>query len=230
MPLLALAFSTLTNFNSNTTNRLCTLIIHEWPWHPPGATRYINGCRKRQKAPNLHALKVRCCTCSDQYGWITDPTPDADHLPPVNPIKHFDSIPADLETLNAAQDPTTGKRTRGEDREEAMEQHGPKKTRNEYERRPRYKTREDRYDYKPNGPHSKEQSRKGKAKRLRRGRKETMNDGFHASNVARERLTVSLMSWDYHDSLTKFQLRKNTNVGIFNKGKASSPIKNRDGK
>lgn len=32
------------------------------------------------------------------------------------------------------------------------------------------------------------------------------------------------------DSLTRAQLRKNANIGIFSKGKASSPIKHRDGK
>ncbi|KAJ5594136.1 uncharacterized protein N7459_000344 [Penicillium hispanicum] len=80
-----------------------------------------------------------------------------------------------------------------------------------YERRPRRKTREDRYEYKPAGSSRNRQSRshKGKTKRLRRCRKQTMDDGFHASNVVRERLT----------------LRANVNVGIFNKGRASSPIR-----
>ncbi|KAJ5998660.1 hypothetical protein N7451_006470 [Penicillium sp. IBT 35674x] len=78
-----------------------------------------------------------------------------------------------------------------------------------FDRKPRHKTREDRYDYKGAGtikPHS--TSHRDKKKR-RISRKHTMNDAFRAPNVARERLT----------------LRGNLNVGIFNKGKASSPIK-----
>lgn len=121
---------------------------------------------------------------------VTDFVFDADHSPTVGSAKHPVTVPADLEALNAAQGSTPGKRTRGADQKDAREQHPPKKARNEYERRPRHKTREDRYDYKPSGSTSKPQSRQEKTKRLRRGRKQTMNDGFHASNVARERLTV----------------------------------------
>ncbi|KAJ6114614.1 hypothetical protein N7486_000392 [Penicillium sp. IBT 16267x] len=78
-----------------------------------------------------------------------------------------------------------------------------------FDRKPRHKTREDRYEYKGAGT-GKEQSasHKDKSKR-RRSRKHTINDEFRAPNVARERLT----------------LRSNPSVGIFNKGKASSPLK-----
>ncbi|KAJ5623295.1 hypothetical protein N7490_011900 [Penicillium lividum] len=77
-----------------------------------------------------------------------------------------------------------------------------------FDRKPRHKTREDRYEYKGTST-SKEQSTAHRDKRKRRrSRKHTMNDVFHAPNVARERLT----------------LRGNLNVGIFNKGKASSPL------
>ncbi|CAG8899021.1 unnamed protein product [Penicillium egyptiacum] len=82
-----------------------------------------------------------------------------------------------------------------------------KRSRNCYELRPRYKTREDRYEYK--GPSSavetQSQSRKGRAKKPR-GRRHTMNDDFHAINVTGNRLT----------------LRSNTNLGIFSKGRSSS--------
>lgn len=57
-----------------------------------------------------------------------------------------------------------------------------------------------------------------------------MNDGFHASNVARERLTVRVPLLIFYFCLTLLQLRQNANLGIFNKGKASSPIKIRDGR
>ncbi|KZN87263.1 hypothetical protein EN45_058210 [Penicillium chrysogenum] len=84
---------------------------------------------------------------------------------------------------------------------------GHKRSRNCYELRPRYKTREDRYEYK--GPSSavetQSQSRKGRAKKPR-GRRHTMNDDFRAINVTGNRLT----------------LRSNTNLGIFNKGRSSS--------
>ncbi|KAJ5917773.1 hypothetical protein N7454_010148 [Penicillium verhagenii] len=85
-----------------------------------------------------------------------------------------------------------------------------------FDRMPRHRTREDRYEYK-GADNSKTQSasQTGKTKR-RPSRKHTMNDVFHAANVARERLTT--------------KLRGNQNVGIFKKGKASSPLKLHDGK
>ncbi|KAJ5769310.1 hypothetical protein N7520_003869 [Penicillium odoratum] len=77
-----------------------------------------------------------------------------------------------------------------------------------FDRKPRHKTREDRYEYKGTSA-SKELSTAHKDKRKRRrSRKHTMNDVFHAPNVAPKRLT----------------LRGSLNVGIFNKGKASSPL------
>lgn len=67
-----------------------------------------------------------------------------------------------------------------------------KRSRNCYELRPRYKTHENRYEYK--GPSSavetQSQSRKGRAKKPR-GRRHTMNDDFRAINVTGNRLTVS---------------------------------------
>lgn len=78
--------------------------------------------------------------------------------------------------------------------EESRDQHPPKRPSNDYARKPRHKTREDRYEYKAAASSSKHTSRnhKEKTKRPRRSRKQTTNDGFHASNVARERLTVSI--------------------------------------
>lgn len=131
------------------------------------------------------------------------------------------------------QGATLGKRTRDPSTRTQRNGRVPssKTPRNEYERRPRHKTREDRYDYKPSVSRSKKQSRQGTTKRVRRGRKEAMIDGFHASNVARERLTVRLlMSSPGFHSLTQTQLRQHANVGIFSKGRASSPIKVRVGK
>ncbi|KAJ5520157.1 hypothetical protein N7463_000610 [Penicillium fimorum] len=79
-----------------------------------------------------------------------------------------------------------------------------KRSRHRYELRPRYKTREDRYEDK--GPSSAvEIHRKGRAKK-HRGRRHTINDDFHAINVTGNRLT----------------LRSNTNLGIFSKGRSSS--------
>ncbi|KAJ5692541.1 hypothetical protein N7462_001964 [Penicillium macrosclerotiorum] len=86
---------------------------------------------------------------------------------------------------------------------------------NDFKRQPRRKTRDDRYEYKglvPANEHA-SRSRRYRKKRLHRARKHTLNDEFHASNVASQRLT----------------LRVNTNMGIFNKGKASSPINLRGG-
>ncbi|KAJ5639340.1 uncharacterized protein N7484_007202 [Penicillium longicatenatum] len=78
-----------------------------------------------------------------------------------------------------------------------------------FDRKLRHKTREDRYEYK-GASTSKTQSTSNKNKiKRRRSRKHTMDDMFRAPNVARERLT----------------LRGNLNIGIFNKGKVSSPLK-----
>ncbi|OKO97477.1 hypothetical protein PENSUB_10271 [Penicillium subrubescens] len=87
-------------------------------------------------------------------------------------------------------------------------------TGNQYEKRPRRKTRDDKYEYKrPSFSRQRtSQPHKARVQRSRKNRKHTMNDAFHATNVARDRLT----------------LRNTMNMGIFSKGKASSPIKLRD--
>ncbi|KAJ5161145.1 hypothetical protein N7492_006537 [Penicillium capsulatum] len=81
---------------------------------------------------------------------------------------------------------------------------------NPYERRPRHKTGKDRYDYKAGVRKKPQRSSKPKSKRAR-ARKDILNEEFHASNFTLGRLT----------------LRNSTTTGIFNKGKASSPINTR---
>ncbi|KAJ5475513.1 hypothetical protein N7539_007800 [Penicillium diatomitis] len=84
----------------------------------------------------------------------------------------------------------------------------PKST-NPYERKPRRKTREDKYVYKQTSTMDRPcQGKSDKVKRTRVSRKHTINDTFHAFNVPRQRLT----------------LRDVQNVGIFGKGKASPPV------
>ncbi|KAI9045561.1 uncharacterized protein KD926_007977 [Aspergillus affinis] len=86
--------------------------------------------------------------------------------------------------------------------------------RRDYSRRARYKTKEDRYEYKGKGARAKDTSGSKKRKKTaNRIRKHTINDYFHASNVTADRLT----------------LRRSLDMGIFNKGKASTPVKSRRG-
>ncbi|KAL4810159.1 hypothetical protein BDV18DRAFT_53585 [Aspergillus unguis] len=84
---------------------------------------------------------------------------------------------------------------------------------NGYERIPRAKTKEDRYDYKGNESrvHNRRNTTTVKKKASKQKRKHTINAEFHASNVPPDRLT----------------LHPATNLGIFNKGKRSSPVKTR---
>ena len=76
---------------------------------------------------------------------------------------------------------------------QASEQHHETDTLNPYERRVRRKTREDRYEYKAAGyPSQQSRHQKDKRQRPRRFGKQTLDDAFHASCVARERLTVGV--------------------------------------
>ncbi|KAI9927741.1 hypothetical protein MW887_002593 [Aspergillus wentii] len=86
----------------------------------------------------------------------------------------------------------------------SQERHG-------YERRPRHKTRHDRYEYKDPVYRAKV-SKKENQKASQRARKHTINDIFHASNVTQDRLT----------------LHSHMNLGIFQKGKTSSPVNSRE--
>ncbi|KAL4949040.1 hypothetical protein BDW69DRAFT_188693 [Aspergillus filifer] len=88
-----------------------------------------------------------------------------------------------------------------------------RKEKNEYKRFPRAKTKEDRYEYK--GRSSRVDSDRGTTaknkKSSRQKRKHTINEDFRASNVPSNRLT----------------LHPPANLGIFNRGKRSSPVKTR---
>ncbi|KAL3463066.1 hypothetical protein BJX64DRAFT_287800 [Aspergillus heterothallicus] len=83
---------------------------------------------------------------------------------------------------------------------------------NGYERMPRSKTKADRYEYKGKSTRKKDEleTTPGK-KKFNQRRRHTINEDFHASNVPANRLTL-------HSAL---------NLGIFNKGKRSSPVKAR---
>ncbi|RLM00660.1 hypothetical protein CFD26_108578 [Aspergillus turcosus] len=79
-----------------------------------------------------------------------------------------------------------------------------------YERKPRNKTKEDRYEYKGSTSRVQRKQPPTKAKKLsKKVRRHTINDNFHASNVPRDRLT----------------LHSHSDLGIFRRGKTSSPVK-----
>ena len=62
-----------------------------------------------------------------------------------------------------------------------------KKEKHGYERKPRHKTKEDRYEYKASKEKDKNNKKTG---RSRPKRKHTINESFHAANVTQDRLTV----------------------------------------
>ncbi|CEL07381.1 hypothetical protein ASPCAL10538 [Aspergillus calidoustus] len=107
-----------------------------------------------------------------------------------------------LEQSNSGTRPTT----------RATESHQSRKEKNGYERIPRSKTKQDRYEYKGKSSRVKGESattrRKAQSKQRRR---HNINENFHASNVPTNRLTLHPVP----------------NLGIFNKGKRSSPVKTR---
>ncbi|ODM14679.1 hypothetical protein SI65_09868 [Aspergillus cristatus] len=89
----------------------------------------------------------------------------------------------------------------------------PKQETHRYERRPRRKTKEDRYEYKGHDRRADpERSKKKKKKTAKQSRKHTLNRDFHAPNVSQTRLTLA----------------SHPNMGIFGKGRTSSPIKSRE--
>ncbi|KAJ5768495.1 hypothetical protein N7533_001078 [Penicillium manginii] len=119
-------------------------------------------------------------------------------------------------TTFAPQQPRLNKRHRDEldaglDRPEQSD--GPRKKIHSYDRNPRRKPREDRYEYQTtcvatgqvHGGRKPKRTKKSK----RRARNQTTNVGFHAPNVARDRLTLQPFAM----------------FGIFSKRKSSSPIK-----
>ncbi|KAJ5614389.1 hypothetical protein N7528_008043 [Penicillium herquei] len=88
-----------------------------------------------------------------------------------------------------------------------------RKAHHAFDRQPRHKTREDHYEYKGGGTEQEQQDSSDRTKkRQKKPRKHTMNDTFHAANVVRERLT----------------LPEKMTLGIFSKGRASSPLRLRD--
>ncbi|GLB04078.1 hypothetical protein AtubIFM57258_009794 [Aspergillus tubingensis] len=84
----------------------------------------------------------------------------------------------------------------------ATSSHSEERGRHGYERQPRHRTKTDRYEYKVQDKKISERPR---------SKKRTFNDTFHAPNVPCDRLTLS---------------RRRTS-GIFQRGKASSPIRTR---
>ncbi|KAF7167873.1 hypothetical protein CNMCM6106_003267 [Aspergillus hiratsukae] len=85
-----------------------------------------------------------------------------------------------------------------------------KESKGGYERKPRNKTKEDRYEYKGSTSRIQRKQSPTKAKKLsKKVRRHTINDNFHASNVPRDRLT----------------LHSHPDLGIFRRGKTSSPVR-----
>lgn len=131
------------------------------------------------------------CTCP------LPPPGGTAHVDATRKAHPFKSLPTELETTDIAPDlpwSRFSKRKRWSPTRDEHPRDQPPATEpgSEYERKPRHKTRKDRYEYKTAGSSNKNTSNadKHKTKRQRRSRKQTMNDGFHASNVARNRLTV----------------------------------------
>jgi hypothetical protein len=109
------------------------------------------------------------------------------------PLEISDDLRANGHSASRKRDSRHLKETKASSTHETiLGSEGHKRSRNCYELRPRYKTREDHYEYK--GPSSavetQSQYRKGRAKKPR-GRRHTMNDDFRAINVTGNRLTVS---------------------------------------
>jgi hypothetical protein len=104
--------------------------------------------------------------------------------------------------------------------------------RGRYDKNPRRKTREDRYEPRigttqKSGNHGSGQD----SKRLRKGRKRSEISGsFQPTNVTSGRLTVgnTRLSQVVVANPSNGQLNSNTKLGIFNKGKTSSPVKTRE--
>lgn len=69
---------------------------------------------------------------------------------------------------------------------------GPAKKRKErsYERRPRRRTKEDRYEYRLSAPRMERERRPNESRVSKQNRKHTINANFHAPNVPAGRLTV----------------------------------------
>ncbi|KAJ6111766.1 hypothetical protein N7523_007827 [Penicillium sp. IBT 18751x] len=135
---------------------------------------------------------------------------------PAHPLKSLSAI---LEPTNCAPqsqwlNPRKRMRERPTRQKPPRDEPCPAKPTNDYERKPRPKTRKYQHEYNTIGSPARKLSEdlEPKTKRQRRSRKQSMNDGFHATNVARKRLTLT----------------STANLGIFRKGRASSPTKRRN--
>jgi len=128
------------------------------------------------------------------------PTPGRTaHVDTMGKAYPLTSLPIALEMTDVGPDirwPRFSKRKRQSPtrEEQPRDQSLAKELGNEYERKPRNRTRKDRYEYKTAGSSNQISSNadKQKTKRRLRSRKQTMNEGFRASNVARNRLTVCI--------------------------------------
>lgn len=121
----------------------------------------------------------------------------SDYVDGINPAHPLKSFPVALESTELAPQvrwPHSKKRMRDSPTRKEHPQDEPRSEKpvNDYQCKPRHRTREDRYEYKIAGSSRKNASEapEQKTKRQRRSRKQAMNDEFHASNVARNRLTV----------------------------------------
>ncbi|KAJ5965467.1 hypothetical protein N7481_012181 [Penicillium waksmanii] len=152
----------------------------------------------------------------NRWHWLTGHVTDRDCTNAFvsNEGSHLPRLP--LETPSTAptpQRPRLNKRRRDEpDGGSGPPHRSDKKKIHSYDRNPRRKTREDRYKYQTTGMISGQvhgERNPKRTKTLRRTRKQTTNAGFHAPNVARDRLTLQPLAM----------------IGIFSKGKSSPPIR-----
>ncbi len=111
----------------------------------------------------------------------------------------------------------------------------PSKPARLYERRARHKTRENLYEpgsekkrrrkQKPADDEDKQRKPK-KRRRVEKSGNALMHD-FAAENVSRDRLTVSSRLADFYPTNKSFQLKPTEALGLFGRGRASSPVKRR---
>lgn len=118
----------------------------------------------------------------------------------------------------------------------------PEKLLKSYERRPRHKTRQDRYELKDSSrdgvktlktakkDRAEKMQKKHKHKRKEKSGAALMHD-FAAQNVAQDRLTVSCTQFLYVSRTcgadTGPKLKPAKTLGLFGKGRASSPVRRR---
>lgn len=114
-----------------------------------------------------------------------------------------------------------------------------------YKRRSRRKTRPDLYEPKPEKGNDRRERKHGKeeetSKKTKRKSKRKTKDtsganlahSFNATNVSKGRLTVSVQQYDHAHALwhpltiNLCQLKQGASVGLFKKGRASSPVRGR---